>query len=77
MTTICSLLNPERREKMTGQVGNPLHDHDLGDGLDEILPKAIGVSPLGRDHEHVVHTYVLSEIAVSHTSWGVHKEPRM
>jgi len=42
-----------------------LHDHDLGDGLNEILSKAIGIRALGRDHEHVANTYVLAEVAVS------------
>jgi hypothetical protein len=44
---------------------NCLHDHDLGERLNEILPEAVSIRALGGDHEHVANTYVLAEITES------------
>jgi hypothetical protein len=41
-----------------------LHDHDLGDGLNEILPKAVSIRALGGNHEHVADTYVFAKIVI-------------
>lgn len=54
---------------------NDLHNHDLGDGLNEILPKAIGICALGRDHEHVTDTYVPAEVAESPYVMGGTQRP--